>query len=60
MQLRIRIKSELPAGKEPILVISPWSFTVVIDHTVAHLIVKNNWGGGGGGGFMKDLQYENK
>ena len=41
---RIRIKSELPVGKQTILDQSARSLRVVIDkYTVNHLLVKNNY-----------------
>ena len=44
MQPRIKKKSVLSAGELTILDQYKWRFTVVIDNTVHHLLVKNNKG----------------
>ena len=49
MQLRIRIKSDLPVGKWTIPDQSTWSFTVVVDYYSLSFISEEEIGEGGGG-----------
>ena len=62
MHPRIRSKSELPELVMETFCLSPHrSFTVEIDCTVYHLLVKNNkgrgWGGGGLTNFLPQKRW---